>query len=69
MNPFTSISMAGTGGAIVVILNAIFPLFGIEVPEGSVEAALEGFLNVVGFILLIVGQVRRKDLSIGLIRK
>jgi hypothetical protein len=66
---FNTLSKTGTGAAIVVIINALFPLLGIDVPEGSVQATLESILNVVGFILLIWGQVARKDLKLGLVRK
>lgn len=66
---FTTLSKAGTGASIVVILNALFPLMGIEVPEGSLESTLEAGLNVFGFILLIWGQLARKDLKLGLLRK
>lgn len=61
--------MAGTGGAIVVILNAILPLLGIEVPEGSIGATVEAIGQIVGFALLIWGQIRRPDLIGGILRK
>ena len=64
-----TLSKAGTGASIVLIINAIFPLVGIEVPEGSLENTLESLLNVFGFIMLVWGQIDRSDLKFGLIRK
>lgn len=53
----------------MVLLEAIFPLFGIEVPEGTVAGVIEAILTVVGFGLLIWGQIDREDLKFGLVRK
>ena len=66
---FTTLSKTGLGAMIVLIINAVFPLVGIEVPEGSVESTIEAVLNVVGFVLLVWGQLSRKDLVAGLVRK
>lgn len=65
---FTSISMAGTGTAVVII-QAILSILGIEAPEGSVAGAVDAVVTVVGFVLLVWGQLRRKDLVAGFIRK
>ena len=61
--------MAGTGVAIVTILEVLFPIFGIELPEGSIEAGVFGFGAGIGWLLLIWGQVRRRDLKFGIFRK
>ena len=66
---FNTLSKAGTGASIVIILNAIFPLLGIEVPEGSLESTIEAILNVFGFVMLVWGQLDRSDLVLGLWRK
>lgn len=65
---FQKTSMTGTG-AVVTLLNAIFLLFGFELPEGSVESAVQGVVAIVGFVLLAWGQIRRTDLIAGLFRK
>lgn len=65
---FNSVSMAGTG-VVVTLIVTVLKLFGIEVGTEEATKAVEGFLSVVGLILLIVGQVRRKDLVGGLLRK
>jgi hypothetical protein len=59
----TSISLTGVGAVLVTVLNALFPLIGIELPEGSVESGVIGVMNFVGFVLLIYGQARRKDVT------
>lgn len=66
---FQTLSKAGLGSALVVILNAVFPIIGIEVPEGSVAATMEAIGQVIGFGLLIWGQIDRKDLIGGIVRR
>lgn len=66
---FKTISKAGLGAFIVTILNFIFPLIGVEVPEGSTIAFVESATNVIGFIFLVYGQIDRKDLVGGFLRK
>jgi hypothetical protein len=56
-------SMTGVGATIVIILNAVLPLFGIEVEEGVVAQGVMGVVNFVGFVLLIVGQARRPEVT------
>ncbi len=64
----TPISFAGTG-AIITVIEAVLRLLNVDFPEGSVAAAINGAFAFVGFILLIYGQLRRKDLKFGLLRK
>ena len=66
---FNQVSMAGTGAAIITLINLILPALGFDIPEGTVAAAVEGVVNVAGFAFLIWGQARRTDLIGGLIRK
>lgn len=66
---FKTISKAGLGAFIVTTLNFIFPLIGVEVPEGSTIAFVESATNVIGFIFLVYGQIDRKDLVGGFLRK
>lgn len=65
---FTNVSMAGTGVIITVITTAL-KLFGIEVGDDMVTNAVEGGVAILGLVLLVWGQLRRDDLSGGLIRK
>ncbi len=58
-----NVSLTGVGALLVTVLNLIFPMLGIDVPEESVESAVLGAMNFVGFLLLIYGQWRRPDVS------
>lgn len=66
---FTSLSKAGLGATLVTLLNFVFPLIGVEVPEGSTTAFVENLGNILGFVLLVWGQIDRKDLRMGLFRQ
>lgn len=63
-----ALSLTAVGG-IVTVVELVLQMFGIDLPKGSLEAALNGIIAVVGVVALIVGQVRRKDLTAGLIHK
>lgn len=60
--------MAGTGG-IVVLIEFALKLLNIDVPGGMVGDTVNAVVTVAGTIIFIWGQVRRKDLHFGLIRK
>lgn len=60
--------MAGTG-TLITLFVMVFKLLGIEVLETDIQKALEGFVAILGLVYLIVGQIRRKDLSYGFFRK
>lgn len=66
---FSNFSKAGVGIAIVSVLKVIFPWFGIEVPDESILQVVESVGVVIGFILMVYGQLDRKDLKMGLLRK
>lgn len=65
---FNAVSMTGVG-AVITVLETIAKMIGIELPEGSVASAVNGVVAVVGLVLLIVGQYRRKDLVAGIVRR
>ena len=65
---FSNTSMAGTGVAITLIMLAI-KLLGLDIDEGQVTEVVTSGGQVVGFVLLVIGQVKRKDLKFGLLRK
>lgn len=62
------ISLTGTG-ILITLIEYVLRFFGLEFEEGSVAAAVNGLVVFVGFVLVIVGQLRRKDLRFGLVRK
>lgn len=65
---FTTVSLTGAS-AIVTILEAVAKYFGLNFPEGSILAGVNGLLQFVALVGLVWGQLRRKDLIGGIIRK
>ena len=68
MQPFGKISMAGSG-LIISILAVALPFFGVSVDQGSITQFVANTAQVIGFIMLVVGQVRRPDLRFGIVRR
>lgn len=64
----TPISMAGSG-LLVLIVEMVLNGFGITPEPGSVAAVVNAAIVALGWITLIAGQLSRKDLHFGLIRK
>lgn len=64
-----SVSTTAIGIAIVTVLQVILPLFGLQVPEGSLTQSVQGVITLIGLVVAIVGQIKRKDMKYGLIRK
>jgi len=65
---FNNFSMTGVG-AIITVTEGLLKMFGVEIPDGSVSAGVNGLVSFVGLVFLVWGQVRRKDLNLGIIRK
>lgn len=65
---FNNVSMTGVGG-IITIVELLAHYFGLELPEGSIAAAVNGIVAFVGVLWLIWGQLRRKDLIGGIVKK
>lgn len=65
---FSSISMTGIGG-LIVVLEALLKMFGVEIADGSVAAGVNGLVSFIGLVFMVWGQFRRSDLKFGLIRK
>jgi len=61
-------SKAGIG-AIVTVIVVVLNYFGVVLPEGSDQSLVEAIMTVGGLIFLVWGQLERKDLKFGLIRK
>lgn len=62
------LSIAGVG-MYVSVITVLLNLFGITPDPGSVEAAVSAGVTLFGFALWIIGQVRRRDLKFGIVRK
>jgi len=63
-----TVSLTGTG-VLISLLAMGLKYFGIVVDENQVAAFVNNLAQIVAFVMIIVGQVRRKDLSFGLLRK
>lgn len=61
-------SKAGIG-AIMLIIQAIGRLLGIDLPDTTIVQVTEAIWTIVEFVLLIWGQLGRKDLVAGIFRK
>jgi len=67
-NCMTKLSLTGIGVVIMIVQSAL-ELLGVETEPGSIEFAVNSLFAVIGFIAIVVGQLRRRDLHAGLIRK
>lgn len=64
---FATKSMTGTGLAIIAV-EYLLTAMNISFEAGSVAAFVNGIVTVVGFVWIVWGQLRRKDLSWGMFR-
>ena len=64
----TSISLTGVGG-IVTVVELALSFFGVVPSEGSILAIVNGLVALSGVVTLVYGQLRRKDLVGGIIRR
>ncbi len=64
---FTSVSMTGTGLVVLLITYALQWL-GVSFDQNQIAIIVKDVVEVVGWVLTIWGQLRRKDLSMGLFR-
>ena len=63
-----NLSLTGIG-LIVTILSFAAKYFKVDADEGQVTEAVESAVKVIGFITVIIGQLRRKDLIGGIVRR
>lgn len=71
---FKSISMTGSGLVLVLlhlVLMGIESIWGVKVNvlPGELEGVASKISDVIGYALLVIGQVRRPDLVAGFIRR
>lgn len=60
--------MTGTGLMVLVIV-AVLKSLGFDIDEGTVTETVTSVAQIVGVVLALYGQYRRKDLKFGLLRK
>lgn len=65
---FTETSMTGTGMIITVLVFGAQWL-GINFDQSTATVFVKDAVEVIGIVLAVWGQLRRKDLSMGLFRK
>lgn len=65
---FNTVSMAGAG-AVITLIETVLRLLGVDFPEGSVAAAVNGIVAAAGLVFIVWGQIRRSDLHWGIVRK
>lgn len=65
---FDTISMTGSG-FIVYVLGLALAHWGISMGSEQITGAVTATLQVIGFIGLVIGQLRRKDLIAGMFRR
>lgn len=68
-NMFTTISKAGLGMYVTIIIYVINYFWGIKLDYETMLEGLFILLQAVGVILWMVGQFTRKDLKYGIFRK
>lgn len=66
--PMSLLSVTG-GGAIVLIVSAALKWFGVEVADGQIDTAVKAIIDLAGIFMLVYGQLRRKDLVAGIVRR
>ena len=59
----------GLSGIIVFVLVLAGQTFGLDIAEAEAVTFAQNIAGVVGFVLAIYGQLRRKDLKFGMVRK
>lgn len=64
----SNISMTGAG-VVLGLLTVGLPIFGVHVDNTQLGDMVNKAFEVLSFILMIAGQLRRPDLHFGLIRK
>mgnify|MGYP001573561858 CR=1 FL=1 len=63
-----NLSVAGTG-MYVIAVEFVLHLLNLTPPEGSVAAFVNAVFTIAAFGFWAYGQLRRKDLHLGLVRK
>ena len=56
-------SLTGVGATIVTFINLVLPLLGFDIDPLETEGVVISAVNIVGFITMIYGQWRRKEVT------
>lgn len=66
--PMSILSLTGSG-AIVLAVGFILNIFHIQLPSEQIQTFVDAGIKIVGFAMLVWGQLRRPDLVAGMIRR
>lgn len=61
---FSAVSMTGSGLAVIII-TYVLQWLGVQFDANQVTVIVKDVLEVGGWLLMIIGQLKRKDLSYG----
>lgn len=67
-NISSNVSTAGVGMYVFLIMT-ILHFFGLEPDVNTVEGAVMGGITLISFFVWVVGQITRRDLKAGIVRK
>jgi small neutral amino acid transporter SnatA (MarC family) len=65
---FVNVSKAGLGMYVALLATLVKLIFGVNLDENILAGGIVVLIQAIGFILWIVGQITRKDLSFGIFR-
>lgn len=65
---FSKISMTGSG-IVLFFLSMGISMLGINAEDGQIQVWTDAIITVAGLVLMIWGQLRRGDLTMGILRK
>jgi hypothetical protein len=64
-----SLGGAGLSTILVSVIMWVAAYYNVPVVETQAAELVQSILTVAGFVMMVVGQLRRKDLKYGVIRK
>lgn len=65
---FKTVSMTGSG-MLVIALATILSWIGVNADSSQIAGWVDSILSVAGLLMLVIGQLKRKDLKFGFWRK
>ena len=65
---FTTVSMTGSG-LLTIALGTVLGWLGVNAEASQLAGWVDAIVKLAGLIMLVIGQLRRKDLSWGFWRK
>ena len=68
---FNTVSMTGTGISTLLagVLVEVLSYVGVTIAQTQAADAVVAASTLIGLVLTVIGQLRRKDLKMGIVRK